>query len=197
VRKPARVLFLLDVSGSMNFPIRPNVTRLQAAKKAIADALSYFNPSDRLGLAAFSNRPNGPITPGLVSPVRPLGSSRQAFLAALHKLKPVAQTPLYAAVDHFVGRMAAGYRPNEINAVVVLSDGHDHGADRTTRMHMLHYLAGVHRKVPILTFTLGYGHQADTGTLQAIATATGAHFFDATNPATVKQVLADELVTSF
>jgi Ca-activated chloride channel family protein len=55
----------------------------------------------------------------------------------------------------------------------------------------------VHAHVPILVFTLGYGHAADTSTLEAISSATGAHYFNASNPDTIKQILADDLVTSF
>jgi Ca-activated chloride channel family protein len=45
-------------------------------------------------------------------------------------------------------------------------------------------------------FTLAYGKDADIPTLQAIAKLTGAHFYDATDPATIQRVLGD-LVTSF
>lgn len=197
VRKPARVLFLLDVSGSMGYEIRPGTSRLDAAKSAIAAALNYFNSTDRIGLAAFSNRPGRGIRPGLVSPIQPLSAGRRSFLAALHRLHPISETPLYRAVEQSATEMAASYQPDDINAVIVLSDGHDHSDLGSSRGQMLHVLATVHAHVPILVFTLAYGHQADTATLAAIASATGAHYFNATNPDTVKEVLADELVTSF
>jgi Ca-activated chloride channel family protein len=197
VRKPARVLFLVDVSGSMNFELRPGTTRLAAAKSAIVAALKYFNGTDRLGLAAFSNRPGSGIQPGLVSPIQPLAQGRRSFLAALSKLRAGRQTPLYAAVERATTEMAQTYQPNEINAIILLSDGHNHTHLGGSEQQMLNVLARVHAHVPILVFTLAYGHQADTATLAAIASATGAHYFNATNPDTIKQVLADELVTSF
>jgi Ca-activated chloride channel family protein len=197
VRKPARVLFLLDVSGSMGYEIRPGTSRLAAAKSAIAAALNYFNGTDRVGLAAFSNRPDLGIRPGIVSPIEPLSQGRQSFLAALKTLHPISETPLYRAVEKFTTEMAHTYQPDEINAIILLSDGHNHSQLGSSRPQMLHVLAAVHARVPILVFTLAYGHQADTATLAAIASATGAHYFNATNPNTVKEVLADELVTSF
>lgn len=197
VRKRARVLFLLDVSGSMSYHIRPGLTKLAAAKHAVADALHYFNDSDRLGLAAFSNRPGGGLTPGLVSPVKPLGSSRSHFLAALHALRPISETPLYEAVGHFVTKLAGNYDPQDINAVVLLSDGHNDTDRSGSKSRLLDLLQRVHQHVPILVFTLGYGHRSDTATLAAIASATGAHYYDATDPAKVNRVLADDLVTSF
>jgi Ca-activated chloride channel family protein len=197
VRKPARVLFLVDVSGSMGFQIRPGTTRLGAAKSAITAALNYFNGTDRLGLAAFSNRPGSGITPGLVSPIEPLAQGRRSFLAALNKLHSGLQTPLYRAVEQSATEMASTYQPNEINAIILLSDGRNHSRLGSSEQQMLHVLAQVHAHVPILVFTLAYGHRADTATLAAIASATGAHYFNATNPDTIKEVLADELVTSF
>jgi len=48
----------------------------------------------------------------------------------------------------------------------------------------------------VLVFTLAYGADADVATLQSISSATGAHFYDATDPTKVGDVLGD-LVTSF
>lgn len=197
VRKRARVLFLLDVSGSMRNHIKPRLTKLAAAKHAVADSLHYFNDSDQIGLAAFSNRPGGGLTPGLVSPVQPLGSGRSHFLAALHALRPVSETPLYEAVGHFVTRLADTYDPRDINAVVLLSDGHNNTDRPGSKGQLLQLLQRVHQHVPILVFTLGYGHRSDPATLAAISSASGAHYYDATDPEKVNQVLADDLVTSF
>ena len=76
VRKRARVLFLLDVSGSMGDQIAPGLTRLAAAKHALVAALAHFTSADQVGLAAFSNRAGGAIVPGIVSPVTALGTGR-------------------------------------------------------------------------------------------------------------------------
>ena len=78
VRKRAEVLFLVDVSGSMEEPIAGGKTKLAAAKDAISEALGHFTPGDNVGLAAFSADDDGVITPGLVSPVADIGDeSRQ------------------------------------------------------------------------------------------------------------------------
>ena len=54
VRKRANVLFLVDVSGSMDEPISASETKLTAAKDAIALALDHFTAGDNVGLAAFA-----------------------------------------------------------------------------------------------------------------------------------------------
>ena len=99
VRKRAEVLFLVDVSGSMEEPIAGGKTKLAAAKDAISEALGHFTPGDNVGLAAFSADDDGVITPGLVSPVADIGDDARRFLNALGALKPIEFTPLYSAVD--------------------------------------------------------------------------------------------------
>jgi Ca-activated chloride channel homolog len=198
VRKRARVLFLIDLSTSMEEPTSPGTTKLQAAQKAIAQALPYFTDTDEVGLAGFSHLPGRhAIVPGLVAPVSPLRQGRSAFLTALRRLKPVQATPLYAATEHFTAEMAAGYRPDWINAVVLLSDGHNKTQTFTdTLASMSTGITRATKERPVLVFTLAYADKADVPTLQAIAQLTHAHYYDATNPARLDRVLGD-LVTSF
>lgn len=197
VRKRAEVLFLVDVSGSMEEPIANGKTKLAAAKDAITQALGHFTDGDNVGLAAFSAVDDGPITPGLVSPVADVGDSRASFLKALGSLRPIEFTPLYAAVDEFARQRAADWTPDRINAIVLLSDGKNETfAPTIDAAGMLATLDQLHHDTPVLVFTLAYGADADVATLQSISSATGAHFYDATDPTKVGDVLGD-LVTSF
>ena len=68
-RKPARVLLLIDVSGSMSEVADPDTgaTKLDLAKQATITALDEFNDDDEVGLWVFSTdlgdrgRPRGPV----------------------------------------------------------------------------------------------------------------------------------------
>ncbi|WP_173921779.1 substrate-binding domain-containing protein [Agromyces sp. Marseille-P2726] len=197
VRKRAQVLFLVDVSGSMAEPIATGDTKLAAAKDAITQALEHFSAGDNVGLAAFSDIDAGPITPGMVGEVADIGPNRTLLLRALGALKPIEFTPLYSAVDAFVAQQAAAFDPDRINAIVLLSDGKNETfAPSVDANQMLANISAHHHHTPVLVFTLAYGADADVATLQAIASATGAHYYDATDPTKVKDVLGD-LVTSF
>ena len=197
VRKRAEVLFLVDVSGSMEEPIAGGKTKLAAAKDAITQALGHFTPGDNVGLAAFSADDDGAITPGLVSPVEDIGSGRAGFLKSLGALRPIEWTPLYSAIDTFVQQRSDDWQADRINAVVVLSDGKNETLEPTIAAdQMIANLRGHHDHNPVLVFTLAYGADADVATLQSISSATGAHFYDATDPTKVGDVLGD-LVTSF
>jgi len=132
----------------------------------------------------------------VVAPVTPLNTGRAALLKALAGLKPVAQTPLFAAVQQNALAMAAGWRKDSINAVVLLSDGHNDTDAAGSLQTLTNTIGHLHHERPVLVFTLAYGKDADVATLEAIAKMTGAHYYDATNPADIDRVLGD-LVTSF
>jgi len=197
VRKRAQVLFLIDVSGSMDERISATDTKLSAAKTAIAQALNHFTAGDNVGLAAFAQSPDGVMLPGNVSPVAEIGANRDGFLGALGGLQSMGDTPLFQAVDAFATQQAQSWSPDRITAIVLLSDGENDtntptiGADQ-----MLATLHELHHTTPVLVFTLAYGADADVATLQSISSTTGAHYYDATDPSKLQAVLGD-LVTSF
>ena len=198
VRKRAQVLFLTDVSGSMDEPISASATKLTAAKAAIAQALDHFTAGDNVGLAAFAQAPDGSMLPGNVSPIADIGTGRDAFLGALGGLQSMGDTPLYQAVDTFAAQQAASWSPDRITAIVLLSDGENDTPNAPTigAEQMIANLQNLHHDTPVLVFTLAYGADADVATLQSISSATGAHYYDATDPLKLEAVLGD-LVTSF
>ncbi|MBD3943050.1 VWA domain-containing protein [Microbacterium sp. NEAU-LLC] len=198
VRKRANVLFLLDVSGSMDEPISPADTKLTQARKAIEAALGHFTTGDDVGLAGFAQAPDGAMVPGLVAPVSDIGTSRDGFLGALGGITSMGDTPLYQAVDEFAKQQAASWSSDHINAIVLLSDGKNDTPNAPTigADQMIADLKDMHHSTPVLVFTLAYGADADVPTLQSISSATGAHYYDATDPSKLEAVLGD-LVTSF
>jgi Ca-activated chloride channel family protein len=197
VRKRSQVLFLLDVSGSMDEPVAPGLTKLQAAKNAIILALDHFTETDRVGLAAFSTAPDGSLTPGAISPVTEIQAGKEQFVSTLSTLTSVADTPLYAAVSQFSTAQAATWDAERINAIVLLSDGRDDTPIPTvSREAMIATLQGQQPATPVNVFTLAYGGGADVDALRQISAVTGGQFYEATDPARLKTVLAD-LVTNF
>ena len=198
VRKRANVLFLIDVSGSMDEPIGGGQTKLTAAKQAITLALDHFTAGDHVGLAAFAQDDAGTLVPGAVTPMSDIATERDQLVAGIGSLRSMGDTPLFEAVTTFTGVVASNWDPDRINAVVVLSDGeNDTNTPTTTQADMLAALEHAHHGgTPVMVFTLAYGQDADAATLQSISSATGAHYYDATDPTKLAEVLGD-LVTSF
>jgi Ca-activated chloride channel family protein len=79
---------------------------------------------------------------------------------------------------------------------VLLSDGKNDTPHAGTLAALTEQLQHQHHTTPVLVFTLAYGADADTVSLRAIAKASGAHFYDASDPNRLEAVLGD-LVTSF
>ena len=194
VRKRARALFLLDVSESM--VQEPGVTKLQRAKDAVQKALGHFTGEDEIGLAAFSHVGDGPLQPGIVSAVAPLKTNKEDLLAKLNGLQAVDATPLFEAVSRFSGEQAKEYKDAFINTIVLLSDGKNDSTHPGDLGGLSQQLRHQNHSTPVLVFTLAYGPDADVPTLLEIARASGAHYYDATDPNRLEEVLG-ELVTSF
>ena len=193
VRKPARVLVDVDLSGSMGDEISPGVTKLQSVEDAVAASLGGFGFDDQVGLAGFTNTLYGRLEPGTVAPVAPIKGTKETLVAMLRGLVPVAQTPLYEAVGQAVDTLGEAYRSDAINAVVVVSGG----PNDTTRPGTLEELQAKLQSQPagkrVKVFAIAYGSQADTDALKAIASASGGAYFDATDPKTLNAVLRDAM----
>ncbi|MGN7148593.1 VWA domain-containing protein [Arthrobacter sp. SAFR-179] len=194
VRKRARALFLLDVSDSM--VQEPGVTKLQRAKDAVAKALEHFAGDDEIGLAAFSHEGDGPLQPGVVTPVAPLKSNKEDLISKLNGLQAVEATPLFEAVSRFASDQAKQYKDTFINSIVLLSDGKNDTRHPGDLGGLSEQLSHQNHSTPVLVFTLAYGPGADVATLREIARSSGAHYYDATDPSRLEEVLG-ELVTSF
>ncbi|WP_426572183.1 substrate-binding domain-containing protein [Aquihabitans sp. McL0605] len=200
-RKGARVLLVLDVSGSMEEPADPedsnSETKLELAKRAAIDALDEFNGADEVGLRIFSTNlgPNGDQDYQDLLPVQPMATNREGLASQIRAQLPQHATPLYEVTGDSFTDMTKDYDPDRINAVVLLTDGvNDDGNADDDRAQLNQLLATLRRGTegeqakPIRVFTIAYGKQADFDTLQQIAEATNAAAYDASNPATISKV---------
>jgi Ca-activated chloride channel family protein len=91
--------------------------------------------------------------------------------------------------------MLDSYDPAKINAVVFLTDGvnddgnlGDDDDEFDALIAQLRSGSEGASSRPVRVFTISYGDGADVVTLRAIAQATAAAHYDASNPATIQQV---------
>jgi Ca-activated chloride channel family protein len=197
LRKDARVLLVLDVSGSMSDPAGSgNETKLDLAIAAATSALDEFKDEDQVGLWVFSTDLGG-AHPNYreVVPVGPIGENRQVLADAIEAQFPVAGTPLYEVTQEAYESMLASYDPAAINAVVLLTDGVNDDGDTAndddqfaTLIDALQEGSEGSSSRPVRVFTISYGDSADVVTLRAISQATSAATYNASNPATIEQV---------
>lgn len=187
LRKEARVLILLDVSGSMGEEAGGG-TKLELAKTAAVKALSQFTGRDQVGLWAFTTDLPTPssIYTELV-PVAPIGQNKQRITQAVTNLTPLNGTPLYAAIRAGVRQMGAGFDSSRINAVVVLTDGRNEYPPDSDLASLVRALDGGGEST-LRVFSIAYGQGADLETLKQISQASRAAAYDATDPANIDRV---------
>jgi Ca-activated chloride channel family protein len=190
VRKSARVLLVMDVSGSMAADSGSGGrSKLELAKSAAATALNQLVETDRVGFWTFTTDLPTPsrITREWVD-VGPLGQTRQSITDAISGLTPLGGTPLYAATRLAADAMNATQDPAAINAVVVLTDGRNEFSDNDLN-GLISQLQSNAQENGVRIFTIGYGADADVQALQQISEASRAAFYDARDPGTIEQIL--------
>ena len=166
LRKEARVLLVLDVSGSMGeFAGSDDETKLDLAKAAALSALDEFKDTDEVGLWVFSTDLGGEHPNWReVVPVGPIGENRDDLAAAIERQIPVSGTPLYEVTGVAYETMLEQYDPQMINAVVLLTDGvNDDGVPSdddeqfTELIETLQAGSEGATSRPVRVFTISYG----------------------------------------
>jgi Ca-activated chloride channel family protein len=206
-RKTARVLIVLDVSGSMGDPAGADTedTKLELAKHAAVDALDQFNDADQVGLRIFSTN----LGPGKdqdhldLVPVAPIGANREALERQIESLVPTNGTPLFEVARQSYESILSGYDPNRINAVILLTDGHnDDGQDsddvdqESGLINEIRHGSTGENSKPVRVFTIGYGSDADMAALKSISEASNAAAYNATDASSIRDVFT-QVVSNF
>lgn len=168
-RKPANVLLVTDVSGSMN-----DEGRLQNAKDGLRAFFRQVSPRDRVGLLAFSDRTQ------LQLPIEPFSQNRAKLTGAVENLFGEGGTAVYdATVEGLEQVRRAAARDDRINAVVLLTDGED--TDSRRRAQDAIRAAGEQSdaagEVRIFTIAYSAGAAGSADTLKRIAEASGGRAY--------------------
>ncbi|MGH9154019.1 MAG: extracellular solute-binding protein, partial [Acidimicrobiales bacterium] len=193
-RKAARVLVVLDVSGSMGDPVADR-TKLDLAKDAAIDAVAQFKDEDEVGLRIFSTGIGPPEHPDYADlvPMGPIGANREAIRSRIRNLVPTNGTPLYTVARDSHRELRQAYDPARINAVLLLTDGRnedDRNSDLDGTLAALREGGEGQATSPVRLFPIAYGEGADLGVLERMAEATDAKAYDASDPATIANVFA-------
>jgi Ca-activated chloride channel family protein len=196
-RKTAKVMLIMDVSGSMGDEAdRSGNTKLDLAKRAAVQALGQFKNEDLVALRIFSTEISARPPTDYVDLV-PFGTAiaqREAMSTKIQALVPTKGTPLYTVAQDSYTQLRDTYEPDKINAIVLLTDGRNEDPRNDDVDRLLATLrAGSEGQSnrPVRIFPIAYGKDADLATLKRIAEATNAAAYDASNPTTIDKVFTN------
>ena len=163
-RTPVNVAIVIDRSGSMQGE------RIAAAKEGARVALKRLSSDDTVSLVSYNHDVD------VMSPAAPLRNSREKLLEAIDTLKADGTTGLYAGVKEGGRQVEEFVSDNNINRVILLSDGLANVGPSTPGE-----LAELGRKLAskgISVSTIGLGLDYNEDLMQRLAAASdGNHVF--------------------
>jgi Ca-activated chloride channel family protein len=142
-RKPANLVFLVDVSGSMNGP-----DRIDLAKQSLRILTQNLKEGDTVSLVTYAGSTRVVL--------KPTGAEDKArILEGIDGLGAGGSTGMASGIDLAYHQAMAGARPGAISRVIVLSDG-DANVGPHTHDELLKQISG-HVKQGVTLSTIGFG----------------------------------------
>ena len=190
LRKRARVLILIDVSGSMSAEVPgTGLTRLTLVQQAAITAVERFAPDDEVGLWAFSSglTPSQPYQELLA--LGPVGGRVTQFNQRISELAPRGGTALYTTLRAGLRRLRTSFNPARVNGIILLTDGRNEYPQDTDLDGLLQELGSPGDDQPVRVFPIAYSADADQEVLGKIATVSGTALADASDAQTIQRVL--------
>lgn len=178
-RKPLGFVSVLDVSGSMG-----DEGKLNQAKEAVRHASRLLHEGDVTALVTFATR-----VETLLPPTRVEAGLRQRLEASLGDLRAGGQTALCGGLE--AGLAAAQQQPQDVNLVLLLSDGQANVGEIDLEKIGARALEAAEHGV--MVSTLGVGSDYNEGLMAEIATQGGGRFYHVKGAQQIGAYVAGEL----
>jgi hypothetical protein len=191
---PARLLAVIDVSGSMleKVPTAGNANREQVTVEAAKKGLALLDDSWAVGLWIFSTLLDGPKDYRELVPIGPLATQRAQIAAMLPTIAPKSNgdTGLYDTIRAAYQTVQDGWDPGKVNSVVVFTDGKND--DPAGGLNLDQLLAELQKAndpaKPVQIIVIGIGPDVGEAELERITKPTGGGVFVATDPAKIGEI---------
>jgi Ca-activated chloride channel homolog len=193
VTLPARMLAVIDVSGSMLelVPTAGNATREQVTLEAARRGLGLFDDSWAVGLWTFSTELDGAKDYRQLLPIGPLSSQRTTLLGKLETIQPkqTGDTGLYDTLLAAYQTVQHDWDPGRVNSIVMMTDGDNDDANGISHADLLAKLKQIaDPKRPIQVIIIGIGPSVNAVPLEQITKTTGGGVFVAKDPAKIGEI---------
>jgi Ca-activated chloride channel family protein len=209
IRRPARTIYVLDLSGSMNTrdardptrldtPDPPKIPRIDALRSALfsltgvdtspAAQFTVFHEREQVILLTFSDTPNAPqrFEVPATSPDQTLGQ----ITRAVDGMKAGGNTAIYDALARAYAIAGEPTGEARYTTIVLFSDG-----DRTTGRDLAGFrkyydaLPLAQRQVPVFAVMVGEGNVAELTSVSK--QLTNGEFFDATQQGSLAKIFQE------
>jgi len=179
-RKPANLVFLVDVSGSMQ-----SADKIELARQSLRILTNNLKDGDTVALVTYAGSTRVVLPPtGL--------EHKGQILAALDDLVANGSTGMASGLDLAYKQAMQGVRPGAISRVIVLSDG-DANVGASTHDEMLKVIAGRAKEgVTLSTIGFGMGNYKDELMEQLANKGNGNNFY-IDSLAAAKKVFQEQL----
>ncbi|WP_341718039.1 substrate-binding and VWA domain-containing protein [Micromonospora sp. FIMYZ51] len=196
VQRSARILTLLDVSGSMAAQVPGGGDRLDATVRAAQEGAALLLDNSEIGVWVFATKLDGDRDYREILPVRPLGSQRKKLAEALAgvRVKPGGGTGLYDSTLAAYRDARRNWTPGRINLVLVMTDGRNEDDDSISRAEFLAELGRLQEpRRPLPIIFIGLGADVDPDELDAITKVTGGRVFVTAQPRGMRRIFFSAL----
>lgn len=169
-RKPANVMLVVDVSGSM-----AEEERLARAKQGLDVFFNQIQPQDRVGLLVFDDQLNQLV------PIGPFSQDGKQLRSKVAGLFPDGGTAFRDATARGFEKVEAlAGTEDRINAVVVLTDGDDTDSSRSLESLVRELSSQGDSATQVRVFTIAYSPTAEgaADALEKIAEASGGQYYE-------------------
>lgn len=178
LRRPARTVYVLDVSGSMQGPrlalLQQALGSLTGVDPSLAGRYCRFRGREEVVLVPFSTSPGAPQA-FTVDEQNPQ-PARDAIRTAVDGLRANGDTAVYDSLLQAYGSLNGASEQDHFLSIVLMTDGENNHGKSLADFQA--YAASRAQTAPVRVFPILFG-EAAVGDMQTIANSTGGQVWDA------------------
>jgi Ca-activated chloride channel family protein len=201
-RRKGNLVSLIDVSGSMKELVPgTSATRMDLAKRAALGALPLLSDEGTFAQWIFSTNLDGAKDYKQLLPMGPMGevlpsgrTRRDTVTGLVTRIQPTSgDTGLYDSTWAAVQFLRTQYKPERLNVVILITDGHNDDPGGGLSLDQLVQKLRTQPKPAIHIVAIGYGPEADQAALRKIAGASAGVAIEVRDPKDIQRAFIEAL----